>query len=281
MNKLWLNSHAPTSVADEAYSALLNNLHPLLQRLTTHEIYSGVSDISGLRIFMSNHVFAVWDFMTLLKSLQRSLTCIHSPWTPPRDTLAARLINEIVLSEETDEIAPGRYMGHFHLYLAAMGEVGADTKAIRDLIAALREGAAASEVLTRLHIPECTRRFVRATLISAEFPVHQVAAAFLLGRESLLPNIFNKVLGSLGFDRTRCESFRLYLGRHTELDQAQHGPMAERLLVGLCGADLCKWKEAENAARSALTERIEFWDALSNLMWMESMYSGARLDSDL
>jgi Protein of unknown function (DUF3050) len=211
---------------------------------------------------MENHVFAVWDFMTLLKALQRSLTCVELPWTPPKDTQAARLINEIVLGEETDEIASGQYMGHFHLYLAAMNEVGASTKEIVRLIGHLREGFGVDEALLRLDIPGSTRDFVMETMRCAKLPTHQVAGAFLLGRETLLPLLFERVLSSLAPSGKSLNAFRLYLRRHAELDAEQHGPMAEKLLRGLCGADSVKWKEVGRAAQDALSARLALWDGI-------------------
>ena len=79
---------------------------------------------------MEYHVYAVWDFMSLLKALQIELTCTTLPWKPVGDTKIRRLINSIVLEEESDVDADGNPSSHYEMYLDAMIECGADTKKI-------------------------------------------------------------------------------------------------------------------------------------------------------
>jgi hypothetical protein len=222
-----------------------------------------VEDAASLRVFMASHVFAVWDFMCLLKTLQRRLTCVEVPWLPPADPLAARLINEIVLGEETDEIAPHRYTSHFDLYLPAMEEVGADTGPVRRFVAGLREGMAPDEALAPLSIPESTRRFVLDTLFTCGAPTLEVAASFLLGREDLVPAMFRSIIEELERHSMRCDSYRLYLDRHVQLDEEQHAPLARKLLSNLCGDDPARWLRATAAAKTALLSRRALWDGVA------------------
>ena len=122
---------------------VLNNVvHPLQKTLFSHPIYDSlIKSDKNVRIFMENHVFAVWDFMILVKQLQRNLTCMDKVWRPPQDLLTARLINEIVLGEETDENLGGEgYVSHYQLYLQAMKEVGANTGMIEEFIGNISAG---------------------------------------------------------------------------------------------------------------------------------------------
>ncbi len=238
---------------------------------------------AGLRVFMANHVFAVWDFMTLAKSLQKRLTCVDTPWLPPDNPLAARLINEIVLEEETDEVGRDEYLSHYALYLKAMGEIGADDAPVRAFEAALRGGATPAEALAPLTIAEATKTFVRSTMATAERPEHEVAAALLLAREDLIPVMFDRLVREmdrrsgvrsgglagrvarrLGAPATADPraNFRLYLKRHIHLDGETHGPMGRRMLMSLCGDDEERWGEATDAARAALEARIALWDGV-------------------
>ena len=114
-----------------------DRLGNLRAALLDHPLYGDVASIADLRQFMEDHVFAVWDFMSLLKRLQQDMTCTRVPWFPADDARAARLINDIVIGEETDVDPDGSYVSHLDLYLRAMGDVSASTSqfdAFRSLV---------------------------------------------------------------------------------------------------------------------------------------------------
>jgi hypothetical protein len=100
-------------------SGYAGDIDSVRQRMVEHPVFAAIRDIRSLRTFMEAHVFAVWDFMSLVKRLQRDLTCIEVPWLPPRDRQAAQLINQIVLGEETDIGPDGEPVSHLELYLGA------------------------------------------------------------------------------------------------------------------------------------------------------------------
>lgn len=288
----------PDPRKDPAIQAQLADLHRAIREhraaLQNHPVYGMVQDRDALRIFMRAHVFAVWDFMTLLKSLQGALTCTRTPWLPVEDTDSARFINEIVLGEETDEVSPGYYTSHYALYLDAMEEVGADTGPMRAFEAALRAGAPPEDALALPAVPPSVRPFVAHTLTAASGPTHAVAAVFLFGREDVIPAMFMKLLGVHAVARPRgallarslawkalkgaeralrpervepasappSDAFRVYLERHIELDGESHGPMGERLLMNLCRNDDARWDEATAASIAALQARRALWDAV-------------------
>jgi hypothetical protein len=53
---------------------ITRNLEPLKDRLRNHSLYSKIKDVDDLKTFSNAHVYAVWDFMSLLKFLQVNLT---------------------------------------------------------------------------------------------------------------------------------------------------------------------------------------------------------------
>ena len=208
-----------------------NVVKPLQKTLFSHPIYDSLlkSD-KNVRTFMESHVFAVWDFMILVKQLQRNLTCMDKVWRPPQDLLTARLINEIVLGEETDEnLGGGGYVSHYQLYLKAMKEVGAKTDVVEEFIANISAGKNIHEELQKKHISPHVRKFVTNTISSVERPTPYVASQFFFGREDPIPMMFQKFIDNLE-DQNKYVSFKYYLQRHIDVDGDTHGPMAERLL---------------------------------------------------
>ncbi len=244
---------------------LLARLAPLRREVLEHPVYSFLTGEAEVRTFMASHCFAVWDFMSLLKALQQRLTCTDWPWRPRGDSLSRRLLNEIVLGEESDQDGRGGYQSHFELYLEAMREAGADTGRLGDFLGLVEASLPLHEALDQARVPEEAVSFVRKTwsFLETNSPV-VLASAFSLGREDLVPKMFHQIVGQLreNFPQ-RWGRFGYYLDRHILLDGEEHGPMAFRLLAQLCGSDPCRWQEAESAARAALQARIRLWDGIA------------------
>jgi len=238
-------------------------LAPLRKKLIEHPLFQRIQTVDETCLFMEAHVFAVWDFMSLLKSLQQKLTCTTIPWMPPKNREAARFINEIVVGEETDEIETGKYISHFELYLEAMEEAGADTASIKRFLEVFSLTGSYTEALKVTEAAESVRHFVHTTMSFCALAPHEVAAAFLYGREDIIPEMFHRILASSGLsDPSRFRKLKRYLERHIEVDGDSHGPMARRLMVSLCGEDPEKWHQAARVAQAALRERQDLWDGV-------------------
>ena len=93
---------APSAPQMRKYAGLVDNtldlLAPVRADVVGHSLNRALETPANLRCFMEYHVFAVFDFMSLVKRLQKDLTCLDIPWLPPNRKYA-RLINEIVMGE--------------------------------------------------------------------------------------------------------------------------------------------------------------------------------------
>jgi hypothetical protein len=209
---------------------------------------------------MQSHVFAVWDFMSLLKTLQTRLTCVSVPWTPAALPESCRFINEIVLGEESD-LYQGRATSHFQLYLEAMQESGADTMRVETLLQSVAGGSFSPATMDA---PGAARAFVASTfdiITSGSLPAQ--AAAFTFGREDIIPDIFQQLVDDLNDQHPGSFSkFSWYLQRHIEVDGEDHGPLSLRMVADLCGDDDKRWQEASDAAERSILARLTLWDGI-------------------
>lgn len=246
------------------YQRLRHDTEPLRTKVMQHPVYSTVRSVRNLQIFMEHHVFAVWDFMSLLKRLQQTYTCVTLPWYPKPHSLLCRFINDIVLGEESDEDGAGGYASHFELYRSAMTECGASTAAIDGFVDRIANGQSVAQSLRASGAQDSVRSFVETTwsfLNSNQS--HCIAAAFTFGREDVIPDMFRNCVASLAEQSAaRFEMFRYYLARHIDLDETTHAPMAIKVIHELCGNDATKWQEATNAVVEALQARISLWDGI-------------------
>jgi hypothetical protein len=239
-----------------------HSIEPLRQEIINHKVYSLINGVEDLRVFMQYHVFAVWDFMSLLKSLQNNLTCTTVPWFPKGSANTRYLINEIVVGEESDVDSFGARKSHFELYLEAMNQCGADTSGIEKFIAELKRTNDLNAALAIAQVAPEIAEFVNYTfdIINTNKDYLQ-AAVFTYGREDLIPNMFLSMINEMGKKEAENISvFKYYLERHIEVDGDHHSHLALQMTSSLCGTNTQYWEEAEKAIKESLQRRIGLWD---------------------
>lgn len=251
---------------------LRSDIEPLRQALLNHPLYQDLTSPQALRTFMQWHVFAVWDFMSLLKALQQRLCCVTVPWLPTSHPAGSRMINEIVLGEETDEDGHGGHCSHFELYRRSMIRFGADTTQIDTLLDHLKNGQPVVRALQIVRADEPISQFVSQTFATIEEgDLCRVASAFTFGREDLLPGVFQRIVDELSHQSAGgLDDFQFYLRRHVELDGEEHGPLAAALMTSLCGTDAERWQAATAAAIASLQSRVILWDGIHAAIKAES-----------
>lgn len=235
----------------------------LQDALKNHELYAYIRTQQDIKTFMEHHVFAVLDFMSILKSLQIYLTGMTLPWTPPKNAKLSRFLNEIVAVEESDLDLTGTPKSHFEMYVDAMEEAGANTETINTFVKALEEGDSPSKALKILKLNKGISNFLSYTFQTIDSKqMHSIAALFTFGRELLLPEVFLKLINNSNEDLSKYTKFVYYLERHIEIDGDEHGPLSIEILVDLCDGNLDKWREAMHVSKKALKTRIALWDQI-------------------
>lgn len=244
----------------------ISSLTNLKRDLECHPIFTRINSLSELRIFMSHHVYAVWDFMSLLKKLQLDLVPSGSPWLPNPNGLLVRFINEIVMEEESDvsftQSNDTSYKSHFEIYLDSMREVNCPTIKLQRFLQ-LVSADGIDVALQSSDLPEPSRLFMQHTFETiSQGKTHEIASSFAIARESVVPLMFKRILSQTDLTSSDVPVFKYYLERHAVLDGDHHGPMAHRLLDNLCDGDCLKEKEVISQAERSIQKRIEFWDGV-------------------
>ena len=239
-------------------------LATLRNELKNHSLYKKLHTLEDVQTFMSLHIFAVWDFMSLLKAIQINLTCVSIPWTPVKNAELARFINEIVVAEESDYDAHGVIKSHFEMYLTAMSEVNADPSKMNDFIKSIQSNVSVEKVLEDLEVPNGVKEFLNFTFDTIKTSKsHLIASSFTFGREDVIPDMFISIIDKASLENSKSyDSFNYYLKRHIELDGDEHGPLSLKMIEELCGNDEQKWKDVLETAKKALQLRINLWSAI-------------------
>ncbi len=236
----------------------------LRNQLISHNLYTRISTKEHLQTFMEYHVYAVWDFMSLLKTLQNTLTCTTTPWVPVGNANTRFLINEIVIGEESDIDQHGNRMSHFELYLKAMKECGCDTSQIEHFVQFIRQGFTVETALEQANVPKGAQDFVCSTFKTIDTKKAYVqAAVFTHGREDLIPDMFLSIVKEMQKQfPEQLETFVYYLERHIEVDGGHHSHLAIEMTAELIDNSQEKEMEALQHVAEALQARVNLWDAI-------------------
>ena len=235
-------------------------LAPLQQKIAQHPLIDNLTTLPAIQCFMQHHVFAVWDFVCLLKTLMARMGCVTVPWLPPTHADSVRFLSEILLDEESDQLPeyPQR-LAHFELYLHAMRACGADTQPIEQFLLHLQQGQSLQHALQAPNILSTARQFVQSTWAFFDQPTPALAAAFVFGREAMVPQLFTPLLAQIEQHRIpHCDVLCTYLARHIEIDSQEHYPQAVNMLEHLCGDSAECWQQVQQAAEQALQARLDF-----------------------
>jgi hypothetical protein len=246
---------------------ILSELKDLRNKLNNHELYRSLKTMEDIKFFMEQHVFAVWDFMSLLKALQNQLTNTNVPWVPSGTGKSARFINEIVMGEESDVNECNEVKSHFEMYMDAMNEINAKTDKIQTFITEIVQGNTMKNAAKKAQIPNEILNFIEFTMsVIATNKTHQIAAAFTFGREDVIPDMFLKIIDQSMSENKEAHYVKLlyYLNRHIEVDGDEHGPLSLAMIEELCLEDHNKWEEVLSTAKEALRQRIKLWDFICN-----------------
>lgn len=247
---------------------IIKEIAPLQRQISEHPLVQQIDDLKALQCFMEHHVFAVWDFVCLIKALFSKIVCVKSTWVPPHDPNSARLLYEILTAEETD-ILPGsdNYVSHFTLYRNAMSVCGANSRAIDTFLNAVKDETRLNVALNKAGAPDAAILFVEQTFRIIRGPIHNLAASFVFGREGMLPGLFTALLFQIKRHKIKhTEPFIYYLERHVEIDGGDHFPKAAEMLCNLCQDRDKDWEQVSIAAVQSMQARILFFDGIQQCL---------------
>lgn len=236
---------------------------PARSALLSHPVFAETRSMARLRTLMESHVFAVWDFMSLLKRLQVDMTCVRVPWTMPADGSTARIINEIVLGEESDIGLDGTPVSHLQLYLRAMAEVGANIDRFSRFHSLVEQGENVEHALAMVDAPRHVRDFVLHTMrVARAGSTAEVLGNFFFAREDLIPGMFSTLLQRWSIDSQSVPAFTFYLQRHIEVDSGDHGPAARRAIEPYLATGAAAFDGIVAAALNGIHARGALWDGV-------------------
>ena len=233
------------------------------QILENHSVYHKINCVESLAYFAERHVIAVWSYNALLRSLQRDVVALSMPLNSEPQKMAIRLITEMILNEEVDDIGDGSFQSHMELYLEAMRDINCDLSSVFAFFDLLHQARSSDEIFASSAFSPMVEKYAKNTLTILRQPLHVRAAALFYEGEPYIPDKFLFHLWSLR-DRVPVERFVEYFERHIEGLKHQEYSASGRLVEILCAFDSKLNWEAERMAERLMKRRIGLWNAISS-----------------
>ena len=235
-------------------------LNDLKRKITAHPLFANKLEPKHICKFMESHIFAVWGFMSILKSLQKMITPNNLPWMPNKNTKngLVNFVNEIILCEESDYIEGIGFISHFEIYLLAMKNMDAKTDQLDKLISIISSKGYDEKYLDNIDATDEVKSFLKHDLeVSMKGTLPEIVGAFTLGREKVIPNMFGYILPAIK-ETSTSKYLVTYLERHIDIDGDRHGPLSMKLLNTSCGEK--ELSLAYATAIKSLELRLLVWD---------------------
>lgn len=231
------------------------------QLLDDHPIYDRLVGRGPIQAFMEAHVFCVFGYQQLLRSIHRDLMGVSQTLHNEAFKEAFRIMHEIVLEEELDFSDEGRIVSHLELYLEAMREMDCDLSWVFGFLDDWERHVPPLEALGRSGFPDSIKEFGAFIFSSLNRPLHEKATIFFYEGEPYIPDRFLYHL-ELQTEALPLSLWLDYWERHIEGVKKPGFSAAGRLVEILCAKDPKLNHEAERAAEEVLKKRKKLFDAL-------------------
>ena len=230
---------------------LIKLIEAKTQKLSHHEVYSKVTSRAQISCFMSYHIFAVWNFIKLLKSLQIKTSIALRSQALECSGETRDLIGKIVFAEESELYPYGQPTEYFAVYLGAISELEVNSNFLWTFLTSKHSLQSLKPGIQEL---------VGYNLTLAETgTIGEIAAAFFCGREPVSYQLFTSIIKILKQDGKECPNLINYTEKLNQENSRQVGTLVLKLLDYFCKDETDK-VFALQAGLEALNLREQLWN---------------------
>ncbi|MGE0171483.1 MAG: DUF3050 domain-containing protein [Oligoflexales bacterium] len=233
------------------------------QILSKHQLYHAIADVRGLKYFMERHVICMWSYNSLIKSLYQDIARVALPLNSSVYKNALRLISQIMLGEEVEDLGDGYLASHLELYLDAMQDLECDTSSVFAFFDLIEKGMPLAKAAKLANFSSEVNCYLGQTIHNLSQPAHVKAALLYFEAEPFVPENFYEDLAEM----TRKNGFPFcseYFERLGDGCRDNNLSLMHALAESLCLSDKDLKEEAEKACEALLGEKVRLWNGISH-----------------